>query len=242
MKGVLPTWLLVISSRCCGIPRPALMLKRVGSLFLLTFRCALKAGLAREDGEDCALTFVQHVFDNPRFQRLDFSHQEAERYLRRCARNWVWDFCRQLARRKRRERAYSELNLSEETADPSVCVETRFLRYELYKRIVQSVQQLTPPQQALFQQRMLQSLSIQEIAARQKRTPHAIEQALYTLRCRLRILLLEQGMDEAEARSYLSESTPPPHGKFTWLKPGKSFWLKDVVGKCRLGKIFFLTP
>ena len=170
----------------------------------LITRIGSKSGVNREDLEDCALSFVEHMLRKAE-NGLHYAPPPPESWLYRCAENWVHNEWR----RQRRQAYRESLVLLNET--PSYRADdymTSLLRQEFFDRLFMGVFILSPANQRLFVSFYLMDHSCQEIADATGRTENAIRQALWALRVRLRKILETQGLTEAEASDYLRAMTP----------------------------------
>jgi DNA-directed RNA polymerase specialized sigma24 family protein len=170
-----------------------------------------------DDAEDCALEFVERMLLRQDWRVLGPikantgrgalpEEPVVEAWLLRCAANFAHNFRRRGWRIAARELPWPERENSdgarspwEGPADPNT-PELLLLRTELERQVQASVGRLTSMQQDLFERHVLREESLQEIAQALGRSPHALSQALLTLRRRLRGLLERQGVDEAETQ------------------------------------------
>lgn len=185
---------------------------------------ARRQGLRGEAAEDCALEFVERMLLADDWRALRPPGQEqvdrqrtppepsSEAWLRRCAGNFARNVHRRDVRLSQRERVWPEWRDDEGEGpdwEPVALQETpeaRLLRSELAQRIEAAARRLTPAQRELFERILVDEESVGEVAASLGRTPHAVSQALLTLRQRLRGLLERQGLDERAVEEYLGAS------------------------------------
>lgn len=171
-------------------------------------RCALHAGMSRDQAEDSAQGFVVHALINRhRVLRVGTYGREADAWILRCADNWV----KNSGRRLRREHHHA-IPWPEWTDEALECVpadipspEFSTLHQELKERLAAAVAWLPVSQREIYICFFEQHQSIQQLATASRRTPNAVRQALWVLRRRLRAILTEQGFDEEEAMEYLSD-------------------------------------
>ena len=172
---------------------------------------ALRLGMRAAAADDFAMDFLLGQLQKRRSQcRSVLAGISSEAWLCRCADNAARNALRRERRRRQHEVPWPERRCSNSVRRPCEMPSSDLLpdecviQGELRQRIMAAVAQLPAPQQALYEQYYLQGASVQDLCIASGRKPNAIWQALWELRCRLRPLLEEQGLDEAEAREYLA--------------------------------------
>ena len=182
---------------------------------------ARRAG-ARYDGlDDCGLDFVVHVVDGLRRRRQPES-QVSRSWLEVCAANWALNECRSTRRRLWHERVMTDVDVlagaddSLSSADRIEGIAVRgvgpaeseaeqlVLRGELCAYVDAALSLLTRSQYELWLMFYVDERSVEEIASATGRTPHAVNQALYTLRRRVRALLNDAGLTRRDLMEYLA--------------------------------------
>jgi|SRR5579872_4670580 len=163
---------------------------------------ALRAGLTREDVEDCAITFVERMFlRNETLLRARLSDGSVQ-WLHVCARNHARSFRRASDRHRRYIATDVELctgmestgGVSPGQGDPTAGM----IRSERWESVAACIDQLSPALQELLIRHYFLDESCQDLAARTGRTPHAVEQALLRARKRIKALLLRRGLTAAD--------------------------------------------
>lgn len=182
---------------------------------------ARRQGLRGEAAEDCALEFVERMLLRNDWAAIGPAQalagapsrcEVSEAWLRRCADNFARNVLRRGRRISRRELPWPERKSDDgesrawEGPATGETPETRLLREEVGRQVWEAVRRLTPAQQDLFERHFLRGVSVGEMAEALGRSPHAVSQALLTLRIRLRGILVRQGLDEEEAWKHLGAS------------------------------------
>lgn len=170
------------------------------------YRCNMRS----DEAIDAANSFLLHVLERPeQFLRPGTHGLASEAWLFRCADNWVKNWKRHSRRQRRRElpliqpsRDESDSSLRELPGNEPA-IDLRLIRAELRWRVRIAIILLPPSQQRLFLRYFVQGQSIEEIAHASHQKANAVRQALWALRNRMRTLLTQGGLDEAEAREYL---------------------------------------
>jgi RNA polymerase sigma factor (sigma-70 family) len=132
--------------------------------------------------------------------------------MRRCARNHVIDFARQLAARRRHELFWPMIcdggeGVAWEAPDSGSDPDTALWRNRTVGALDQAMAQITRRQRDLLVRHYYRGESCAEIAVSIGTSEHAVEQALLRARHHLRSLLESQGYTAAEL---LSDLAPPP--------------------------------
>jgi DNA-directed RNA polymerase specialized sigma24 family protein len=170
---------------------------------------AASHGLVGEEQEDCALGFLAHMLAQPAVLEATAASLSFQAWLCRCAENWVHNFLRQSRRVQRREVSWSDCSRADAwcventPCTPDHSPETVLLLAELRQRLLLAAAHCAPSQQELFVRHFLQERSLLDLAAASGRTPDALRHARRGLRYRLQVLLQQQGLDAAEACTYL---------------------------------------
>ncbi len=200
------------SSRLCDLesvipsiypPSPELCL----SILLIARRSGRSVGLGADAVEDCAMEFLVHLLeDDGRRLKQAPSHPALFPWLRRCARNFACNVLRsQVAVARRQE------PMVPETLDRGIgetvlrAVDRDSLRVEFWSLMFSSIRGLSRTHQEILIRFYVSGQSVEELALEMDRTPHAVEQALFRARKRLREELVRHGIDETDLLAYLRE-------------------------------------
>ena len=182
-------------------------------------RQARRVGFTGEPAQECAIGFVAHICIYLVRHALEPSSLSTA-WLLRSALNWARNTARQERRLHFHETSWTDLPVGREehsVADGPVVTDRlggwpqtpedpclAVVWIELRDKLVAAVARLSPQQRDLFIRHYLHGETASEIAAGQGRNANATRQALWAMRCRLRHLLLHEGVDAPEASDYLS--------------------------------------
>ena len=174
---------------------------------------AKQSKLSDEDAEDCAMSFLLHLFIYlEAHPSLSSQSKLSEPWLDRCADNWVINAFLRESRKRYHEISFTFENFFAEDEDDQLTIEIAseklspeesVMRIELVQRILSTVSTLTPAQQELFKRHFLNSEEVKELASESHSHLNAIYQAIWALRKRLRSLLVHQGLSVQEALDYV---------------------------------------
>lgn len=178
-------------------------------IFAIALFQASRAGLQREDAQDCAMDFVVRLLGKQEASKNTVPEPLVGRtaaWLQRCAHNHACNYARSLSRRRQREQSWTDRfgangDLAEETrmaTGPGP--RTLVLRRELWKQIATALERFTPDQREIFIRFHIRRENTRELAVRFKRSPHAVEECLSNVRKRLATLLRSYGWTEEETQ------------------------------------------
>lgn len=182
------------------------------NMLSLAMARAQRLGLPREECEDCAASFIEHLLQLPEdLIAATLSAPWADAWLTRSADNWA---CNALKRHHGTVRRQADLDDESIAGQSNPCATVAtpaalVLRDELHSRLLAAAFALEPAQQDLFIRRFLLEESIEDIAIATGRSRDAIRQALTAVRRQVRKRLLAAGIDETEARQYVAELLKP---------------------------------
>lgn len=174
-------------------------------LFALAYTSARRVGLGREESQDCAIEFAERMLaTRPSPQHPDPGTDRYAAWLQQCAYNHACNHLRTLSRRRQTERSWTESfgpsaeRFAQSCPAGGAGPRTLTLRRELWGQLAAALKQLAPAQRELFLRYHLRSHSLQDLAARFQRTPHAVEVSLSHTRRRLAQLLTIRGWSVAD--------------------------------------------
>ena len=180
--------------------------------------CARRAGMTREECEDCAGDCLLRVM-NLADAGVLHPQQLSRAWLFRCVDNYASNFARSNRRRRFREITlpYNEFECDSGIypIDESALPEVGVIRRELMLRICIALACLSAADQRLFRVRCLDGIPYAEAAAAVNRTPGALREAVRALRKRLQMVLACDGLAEEELADYLQLLAPHPRGRRT---------------------------
>jgi RNA polymerase sigma factor (sigma-70 family) len=187
-------------------------------LFSLGLRRARRSGLPEDLADECASAFVARMLRqvNP-IAPAGAAGCGSSAYLLQCADNFVRNYCRSLARRRQHETGWpavsaddGSLVLWEVPSDAAQSPTDCLLRAEFWERVFAAVEQLKPIQREVFLRHHLRGEPVQELARSLGLDSNAVAQLLFRTRRRLRFLLEQAGLTEAELRGYAAPPPRPP--------------------------------
>ena len=178
---------------------------------------ARRARLSTDNARDCEIEFVERLWRSGACgMRLGSAGMCRVALLRRCASNWVTSYGRRLARLAGHEMSWPSASASDGMAlplditDSSPGPDFAPVRAEFWSRVSHALEELEHRQQELIVRHHLLGESTVELAAGAGCSTGAIEQALHRAISHLRRNLIRHGMDESEARTYLTPTFTLP--------------------------------
>ena len=167
---------------------------------------AFRAGLPREEVEDCSMDFHAKMLlcYEDASQLLPLKRSA---WLKACARNHTLNFCRYRSLRLRRQ-AHDFDDEDEPTPlverlPTSSTPEKEMLWTDFREQFYEAIGQLDAAPEALFVEHYFEGRQAAELAQRSGRTRDAVEQSLARSRRRLRKRLEALGWTEQSVREYL---------------------------------------
>lgn len=180
------------------------------------YLCGRRAGMTREQSEDCAGDALVRILDLDQSGQL-LEHHLTRAWLYRCMDNYAKNAARSVRRRGFRERVLSESEsdhlLHAATTDDHEPPEKTVLRRELLREIGTALALLSPTDRQLFRLRCINGEPVAVVAVAVHRTPGAVREAVRALRQRLRTLLARNGFTEVVIAEYLRQIGLPPPGQ-----------------------------
>ena len=169
---------------------------------------AFRAGLPREEVEDCSMDFLTKMLLH--YEKADPAQPLPPNrlpWLRTCARRHTLNFCRY---RNLRLRLQAQDFAEEEQPTPLVerlptasTPEKEMLWADFWEEFIEAIEQLEAAPEALFVAHYFEGRQAWELAERSGRTRDAVEQSLARSRRRLRKRLEALGWTEQSVREYL---------------------------------------
>lgn len=169
-----------------------------GADFQAVYREARRRSLPEADCQDCAVTFVVQKLE----RGASFSQDDALR--RRCAHDFVCDFCRARARRAQHELPACPDFATATRGATTRGLEEEVIRQAFWQELHPFLHRLQPMPRQIVQRHYQNGETVSELAADFGKTPHAIEALLSRSRQRLQTLLKKAGIDAAELYDYLT--------------------------------------
>jgi RNA polymerase sigma factor (sigma-70 family) len=169
----------------------------VGLLLETGRRFAVSEGVPSREIDDCAAIFMEKMFLDADGSDLSAIQGRSVGWLMVCARNHARNYRRGVQRiaRHMAQLPLHAIQLNSEAGRPdrAACPEDALLRAEEWGYVIQAIDTLHPNVQRMFVAYYVVGETLIDISARTGRTPHAVEQALYRARSRIRAYLIETG-------------------------------------------------